>query len=332
MLAWGIWAPSSQGSVSILFPEQLYGLVPSWLLKNRSVSQASGRREEQGWLRKAARPHRPCHAHGQTERFCRCSFCLPGSFHQSLLSGVKVAFWEKGICWLSQGKNDENQVMRNSFHLSVLLELFWQAPRTVCSKPIYKFARVFLKRKKEKEARMRNSPSSFCPLSRCWADAKHQHPERPCCSPLPLFLGLWAGRTLRTRLTQGSHGPERWSDLSKVTHRPEYQSPCPVIFSIPLCPLSKFPLKWDSHQVLKPLRAWWVQTRFPQMISRAGWRSRERLAASAGRFISPLGVCRLYLGLLSRSHWLLHGKQSQKQLVSFTGHLGILDHAPQMGK
>lgn len=48
---------------------------------------------------------------------------------------------------------------------------------------------------------------------------------------------------------------------------------------------------------------------------------------SAVGLIFPQGVCRLYLGLLSISHWLLHGEHGQKELVSLTGNLRMSDKA-----
>jgi len=71
---------------------------------------------------------------------------------------VKVAFREEGVRWLSQGKSDENKMMRNSFHLSALLELFWQAQRTVCSQPIYEVCKSLKKKEKKKGQEMLHSP------------------------------------------------------------------------------------------------------------------------------------------------------------------------------
>lgn len=51
-------------------------------------------------------------------------------------------------------------------------------------------------------------------------------------------------------------------------------------------------------------------------------------------FTSPHCVCRLYLGLLSTSHCLVHGEQGQNEPVSLNGKVWASDKAggPHMGR
>lgn len=116
---------------------------------------------------------------------------------------MKVAFREEGVHWLSQGKNDENKTMRNSFHLLALLELLWQAQRTLRSRPIYKFARVLKKERKKKRKGQETLPPPFVPLTGAGLLQNASAQSGLSHSHLPLFQRLWAGRT------RGSCGPQR---------------------------------------------------------------------------------------------------------------------------
>lgn len=65
----------------------------------------------------------------------------------------------------------------------------------------------------------------------------------------------------------------------------------------------------------------------------AGGEQKEERDGSSG-FTFPQGVCRLYLGLLSISHCLVHGKQGQNEPVSLNGKVWASDKAggPHMGR
>lgn len=64
----------------------------------------------------------------------------------------------------------------------------------------------------------------------------------------------------------------------------------------------------------------------------AGEQKEERDGLSG--FTFPQGICRLYLGLLSISHCLVHGEQGQNEPVSLNGKVWASDKAggPHMGR
>lgn len=161
---------------------------------------------------------------------------------------MKVAFREEGVRWLSQGKSDENKMMRNSFHLSALLELFWQAQRTVCSQPIYEVCKSLKKKekkKKRKKERTRNAPFSSCPplgapgrLQNASAQGGLGH------SPLPSFQRLWARGALELSFSASPcHlcSPQRGQG-SRPGHRSAVSQPHACFLGL-LCPFSRLPLE-----------------------------------------------------------------------------------------
>lgn len=115
MLVRGIWITSSQ-IMTLLLTEQL-GLTcpfPSFWRTHvcwpslRAVGRCGAGGPGPPW--KAARLHGQCPAQWQTELFPRCSSVYLVAFinHSVLVCGG--CFHERvggGICWLSQGKNDE---------------------------------------------------------------------------------------------------------------------------------------------------------------------------------------------------------------------------------
>lgn len=148
---------------------------------------------------------------------------------------MKVAFREEGVCWLSQGKSDENKTMRSSFHLSALLELFWQAQRTVCSQSIYEVCKSLKKKKKRKDKKC--SILLMSPSGGSWATAECQCPGR--ARPLSFaFLPETMGwRSLRTELLSQPTSPLRSPARSGEQARPQVCClPASRSFSMPPVP------------------------------------------------------------------------------------------------
>ena len=153
---------------------------------------------------------------------------------------MKVAFREEGVHWLSQGKSDENKMMRNSLQLWALLGLFWQAQRTVRSQPIYEVCKSLKKKKKEKK---KCSIFLMSASGGSWAAAECQRLGR--AQPLSFaFLPETVGwRPLRTELGQPTAPlrPQRGQG-TRPGHRSAVSQP-PALFLSLLCPFSRFPLE-----------------------------------------------------------------------------------------
>lgn len=149
---------------------------------------------------------------------------------------MKVAFREEGVHWLSQGKSDENKMMRNTLHLLALLELFGQAQRTVRSQPIYEVCKTLKKKEKKKCSILLMSPSGGS-----WAAAECQRPGR--ARPLSFaFLPETVGwRTLRTELSQltAPLRPQRGQG-TRPGHRSAVSQPH-ALFLCLLCLFARFP-------------------------------------------------------------------------------------------
>ena len=115
---------------------------------------------------------------------------------------MKVAFREEGVHWLSQGKSDENKMMRNSLQLLALLGLFWQAQRTVRSQPIYEVCKSLKKKKKEKK---KCSIFLMSAPGGSWAAAECQRLGRAQPLSFAFLPRPWAGGPLELSLASPRH-------------------------------------------------------------------------------------------------------------------------------
>ena len=277
-MVWGIWIPHCRedSSLSTFLTNSRVDLRHPGLLKNWSLSQGSGRGEEQDWLQKGCQASQTMPR--RTELSCRRCWVYPIAFINLSFLVWRLLSERKAFTGFPKARAMKTKWWGTHSNSGRCSGYFGRLREQCVPNRFMKFARVWKKKKKEKK---KCSIFLMSASGGSWAAAECQRLGR--AQPLSFaFLPETVGwRPLRTELGQPTAPlrPQRGQG-TRPGHRSAVSQP-PALFLSLLCPFSRFPLEWDSHQALKSVRGWRVQTRLPQQISRTGWRSRE-CASAAG--------------------------------------------------